>query len=259
MGIKGTVVRRLLSNPRARRAVIKLLTRPEVRRGAVKLARNPRVRRAVANQVVRGRLGRRRTGREAGRTYYGGAVGLGIGALVALIIGRRKTRREAGRTYYGGAVGLGLGALGIVMLVPLLLWLLRRTPRASSMVQRVRDLMTAEVVTVEPQTSIVDAARRMIQQEKGPLPVVEGDRPVAMVTDRDIIARVVAEGRVPTSVTVADIATRELVTIGPDQDVTEAARLMAEHQLDRILVVEGGRLVGIISEADIRIDEGPLA
>ena len=98
----------------------------------------------------------------------------------------------------------------------------------------------------------------MIQQEKGPLPVLEGDRPVAMVTDRDIIARVVAEGRDPNSLTVHDIATHELVTIGPDQAVEEALRLMAEHQLDRILVVEGARLVGIISEADIRIDEGPL-
>ncbi len=126
------------------------------------------------------------------------------------------------------------------------------------MVPRVRDLMTSEVVTVVPQTSIVDAARRMIQQEKGPLPVIEGDRPVAMVTDRDIIARVVAEGRDPNSLTVHDVATHELVTIAPDQAVEEALRLMAEHQLDRILVVEGDRLVGIISESDIRIDEGPL-
>ncbi len=55
-----------------------------------------------------------------------------------------------------------------------------------------------------------------------------------------------------------DIATRELVTIGPDQAVEEAVRLMAEHQLDRILVVEGDRLVGIISGANISIDEGPL-
>jgi CBS domain-containing protein len=58
---------------------------------------------------------------------------------------------------------------------------------------------------------------------------------------------------------VHDIATHELVTIGPEQDVDEARQLMAEHQLDRILVVEGDRLVGIISEADIRSDEGPLA
>jgi CBS domain-containing protein len=119
--------------------------------------------------------------------------------------------------------------------------------------------MVSSVVTIEPTTSIVDAARRMIQAEKGPLPVVEGDSPVAMVTDRDIIARVVAEGRDPNSVTVEDIATRELVTIGQDQDVNEARELMDQHELDRILVVEGERLVGIISEADIRSDEGPLA
>jgi CBS domain-containing protein len=124
---------------------------------------------------------------------------------------------------------------------------------------KVRDLMTSNVVTIEPSASVVDAAKRMIQQEKGPLPVVEGDRPVAMVTDRDIIARVVAEGRDPSSLTVNDIATTDLVTIGPDQDVQEARQVLAQRELDRVLVVEGDRLVGILSEADIRRDEGPLA
>ncbi len=123
---------------------------------------------------------------------------------------------------------------------------------------QVRDSMTSDVVTVEPSTGIVETAQRMIQQEKGPLPVVEGDQPVAMVTDRDIIARVVAEGHDPNSMTVDDIDTHELVTIGPDQDVDEARQLMGQHELDRILVVEGDRLVGIISEADVRSDEGPL-
>ena len=123
---------------------------------------------------------------------------------------------------------------------------------------QVRDLMVSSVVTNQPGTSIVEAARLMIQAEKGPLPVVEGESPVAMVTDRDIIARVVAQGRDPNSVRVEDIATRELVTTGPDQDVEEARQLMDQHELDRILVVEGERLVGIISEADIRSDEGPL-
>jgi CBS domain-containing protein len=224
---KGVVVRKLVSDPRTRRVVIKLLAKPKVRRGVVRLAKNPRVRRAVGNQVMRRRL-------------------------------RRRKPERAGTTYYGGVVGLGIGAVVIGILISLLMWLLRRAAREGGMVPQVRDLMTSEVVTVEPQTSIVDAARQMIQQEKGPLPVVEGDRPVAMVTNRDIIARVVAEGHDPNSLTVYDIATRELVTIGPDQAVEEAAQLMAEHQLDRILVVEGDRLVGIISEADIRIDEGPL-
>ena len=123
---------------------------------------------------------------------------------------------------------------------------------------QVRDLMVSEVVTIEPGTSVVDAAKRMIQEEKGPLPVVEGERPVAIITDRDIIAHVVAEGRDPNSVTVDDVATRDLVTIGPEQDVEEVRGLMGQHELDRVLVVEGDRLVGIISEADIRSEEGPL-
>src|SRR3712207_5723717 len=123
---------------------------------------------------------------------------------------------------------------------------------------RVRDRMVSSVVTLEPGTGVVDAAKRMIQEEKGPLPIVEGERPVAIVTDRDIIAHVVAEGRDPRSMTVHDIASRDLVTIGPEQDVDEARRLMDQHELDRILVVEDDKLVGIISEADIRSDEGPL-
>jgi CBS domain-containing protein len=128
------------------------------------------------------------------------------------------------------------------------------------MAEQIRDRMVSDVVTVEPGTSVVDAAKRMIQEKKGPLPVVEGDRVVAMVTDRDVIARVVAEGRDPNSLSVDDIATRELVTARPDQDIDEARQLMAEHQLDRVLVTEeGDRLVGIISEGDIRAEEGPLA
>ncbi len=124
---------------------------------------------------------------------------------------------------------------------------------------QVRDQMVSRVVTIEPGTGVVDAAKRMIQEEKGPLPIVEGERPVAIVTDRDIIAHVVAEGRDPTTMTVHDIASEDLVTIGPEQDIDEARRLMDQHELDRILVVEDDRLVGIISEADIRSDEGPVS
>jgi CBS domain-containing protein len=120
--------------------------------------------------------------------------------------------------------------------------------------------MTPDPATASPSMSVVEAALEMIQKEKGPLPVVEGGRVVAMVTDRDIIAQVVAAGQGPRSLWVSDIATKDVVTIGPDQDVEEARRLLAQHQLDRLVVVEeGDRLVGIISEADLRRDEGPLA
>lgn len=125
---------------------------------------------------------------------------------------------------------------------------------------QVRDGMTTDVVTIEPSATIVDAARRMIEEEKGPLPVVEAGRVVAIVTDRDIVARVVAADRDAHSVRVEEVATRDLVTAGPDQDLDEARRLMTEHHLDRLIVVEeDGHLLGIISEADIRAEEGPLA
>ena len=123
---------------------------------------------------------------------------------------------------------------------------------------RIADRMVTDVVTIEPEASVVDAAQKMIQREKGPVPVVEGTRLTGIVTDRDIIARVVAAGRDPRSVKVADIATSDLVTATPDQDLEEARRLLAQHRLDRLLVVEGERLVGILSEADLRADEGPL-
>lgn len=124
---------------------------------------------------------------------------------------------------------------------------------------KVREHMTSDVVSIAPGTGVVDAARAMIQQEKGPLPIAEGDRPVGIVTDRDLVAHVVAEGRDPNSVTVDDVGTRDLVTIEPDQDVNEARQVMAQKHLDRLIVMEGDRMVGIISEADIRSDEAPLA
>jgi CBS domain-containing protein len=124
---------------------------------------------------------------------------------------------------------------------------------------KVRDRMTSDVVSIQPGTSVRDAARTMIQKEKGPLPIVEGDRPVAIVTDRDLVAHVLAEGRDPDSTTVDDVASRDLATIEPDKDVDEARQLMSQRELDRILVTQSGRLVGIISEADIRSEEGPLA
>jgi CBS domain-containing protein len=135
----------------------------------------------------------------------------------------------------------------------------RRRQPAGGMPQ-VRQVMTADVVTVSPSMSVAEVAKEMIAREKGPLPVVEGGRVVAMVTDRDLVARVVAASRDPNTVRCEEIATKDLVTIGPDQDLQAARRLLAQHQLDRLLVVEeGDRLVGILSEADIRKDEGPLA
>jgi CBS domain-containing protein len=120
------------------------------------------------------------------------------------------------------------------------------------MAETIRDLMTRSPRTVDTGSSAVDAARLMRDEDVGLIPIVESDRLVGTVTDRDIAVRVVAEGKSPEKTRVADVASRELVTIDPDQDVEEAMRLMAKHQVRRLPVVEeDGKLVGIVAQADI--------
>jgi CBS domain-containing protein len=135
---------------------------------------------------------------------------------------------------------------------------MRRFGEGVGDMRRVSEMMVSDVVTIDSSASVADAAKQIIQEEKGTLPIVEGDQLHGMITDRDIIAHVVAEGRDNNSTTVHDIATYDLITVGPDQDVEEAQRLMDQHGLDRLLVVEEGRLVGLISGTDIRSDEGLL-
>src|SRR5437868_14251844 len=112
------------------------------------------------------------------------------------------------------------------------------------MPQTIRNLMTRSPRTVDSAGTAVDAARLMRDEEVGLSPVVESDRLVGTITDRDIAVRLVAEGKSPETTRVADIASRELVTIDPDQDVEEALRLMSKHQVRRLPVVEeDGKLV----------------
>lgn len=122
----------------------------------------------------------------------------------------------------------------------------------------IRELMTANPTTVEASAKVVDAARAMRQQDVGPVPVVEnGDRLAGIVTDRDIVLRVVADGGDPQSTTVGEIMSRDLVTVDPDQPLDEALRLMARHQVRRLPVCEeDGRLVGIVAQADIATELG---
>lgn len=121
----------------------------------------------------------------------------------------------------------------------------------------IRDLMTTNPQTVEPSTPIVEVARVMRDADVGPVPVVEGDRLVGLVTDRDIVVRVVADGNDPSSTTVGEIMSTDLVTVDPDQPLDEALRLMATHQVRRLPVTEeDGRPVGIVAQADIARELG---
>src|SRR4051812_31921798 len=120
------------------------------------------------------------------------------------------------------------------------------------MSESIRDIMTPNPRSVDSHASVAETARMMRDEDIGIVPMTEGDRLVGTVTDRDIAVRVVAEGRDPESTTVGEIASRELVTIDPEQGLDEALRLMARHQVRRLPVVEDdGKLVGIVAQADI--------
>jgi CBS domain-containing protein len=117
--------------------------------------------------------------------------------------------------------------------------------------KRIREVMTPSPETVEAGKSVVDAAKLMEKVDAGMIPVMDDGQLAGTVTDRDIVLRVVAAGKSSESTTVGEIATRELVTVDPDQDLEEALSLMARHQVRRLPVVEDGRLIGVVAQADV--------
>jgi CBS domain-containing protein len=120
------------------------------------------------------------------------------------------------------------------------------------MANTIRDLMTSNPTTIEPDKTVVDAAKLMRDEDAGLIPVVEGQKLIATITDRDITIRVVAEGKDATSTSVRDAASTRIVTVDPDQNLDEALQLMAKNQVRRLPVVEeDGKLVGIVAQADV--------
>ncbi len=119
----------------------------------------------------------------------------------------------------------------------------------------VKDVMTPNPRTVTPETGVVEAAKLMASEDVGPLPVVEGGELVGIVTDRDLVTRVIAEGRDPGSTLVGDVCSSKPVTVSPDDDVSHALTLLAQHQVRRLPVAEGDQIVGIVAQADIAREE----
>ncbi|AJP05283.1 CBS domain-containing protein [Streptomyces leeuwenhoekii] len=125
------------------------------------------------------------------------------------------------------------------------------------MVQYVRDIMTSEPVTVEPQTSVVDVARIMRDEDLGAVLVTEGDRLRGLVTDRDLVIRALAEGGDPQQTTVAGACSDDVVTVRPDEELDHVVELMREHAVRRIPVVDEGHPVGIVSLGDMAMERDP--
>lgn len=119
--------------------------------------------------------------------------------------------------------------------------------------KKVREVMTERVDCLGPENSAAEAARHMKRLNVGAIPVCQGEDLYGIVTDRDIVVRVVAEGKDLATTLLRDCCTRELVTIEPEADVRRAAEIMAEHQIRRLPVVQGKRLVGIVSLGDLAV------
>ena len=113
--------------------------------------------------------------------------------------------------------------------------------------------MTSNPCSIDADKSVAYAAKMMREEDVGLAPIVEAERLVGMLTDRDITVRVVAEGKDPEQVKVRDVASSsQLVTVSPQQDLDEALRMMAKHQIRRLPVVEeDGKLVGVVAQADV--------
>ena len=120
--------------------------------------------------------------------------------------------------------------------------------------RRCREIMTGNVQTATREMSLQEVARLMREGDMGAMPVVENEKLVGIVTDRDIVVRAIAEGQ-DASTKIGDVMTTEIFSVKPDDFVFEAIRLMGDKQVRRIPVVsELGELAGIIAMADIALE-----
>ena len=113
------------------------------------------------------------------------------------------------------------------------------------------EIMTKKPVTVGADVSVVEAARMMKDRKVGSLVVLDGETPIGIVTERDMVTKVMAEGRSVGETKVLDVMSTPLVSIHPHMEVAEAAKRMASLNIRRLAVVDGGKLVGLVTENDI--------
>jgi CBS domain-containing protein len=117
----------------------------------------------------------------------------------------------------------------------------------------VRHAMTENPKALSPERTAGDAAGLMAQFDFGAVPVVEGDTVAGIVTDRDLVVRVMAKRRDPTDVTLGEIVTTSVTTVSPDTELNEARDLMEDKRIRRLPVVKDGALVGMLSIGDVAV------
>jgi CBS domain-containing protein len=122
------------------------------------------------------------------------------------------------------------------------------------MARTVNQVMTHDPRTVSPNDNLVEAARLMRDSDAGTVICVRDGQVAGILTDRDIVVRAIADGRDPSSTSVGDVASANPVTVTPDADASEAARLMREHDIRRLVVLQDGRPAGIVSIGDLALE-----
>jgi CBS domain-containing protein len=115
----------------------------------------------------------------------------------------------------------------------------------------VREVMTPSVISVEASSSVRDAAQVMVERGVGSVIVMEAGRPVGILTERDVLRRVVVKGLDPVKTKVGEVMSSPLVTVRADAYMIDASRLMAQRDIRRLLVVEGDKPVGVVTEKDL--------
>ncbi len=120
---------------------------------------------------------------------------------------------------------------------------------------QVRDIMTSDVTALAPSSTIAEVAQAMRHLNVGSIPLVENGRLVGLITDRDIVLRVVADGLDPHLEQAAMHMTRDPITVAPDTSLEEAEQLMAREQIRRLPVVEHGQLVGYLALGDLAVHD----
>jgi CBS domain-containing protein len=120
---------------------------------------------------------------------------------------------------------------------------------------KVREVMTDSPRCVTLETPISEAAQLMESEDVGSLPVLEGDELAGMITDRDIVIRAIAKGKDPRGMPVREIASREVITVYAEDDLSNALEKMASRQVRRLPVVDDeNRLVGVLAQADVALE-----
>ncbi|GAA2656307.1 CBS domain-containing protein [Streptomyces aculeolatus] len=126
--------------------------------------------------------------------------------------------------------------------------------------QQVHEIMTAAPVAVGTLTAVPEVARRMRDEDIGAVLVTDGGELRGVVTDRDLVVRVLAAGQDPGSSTVADACSQEPVSVGPGEPVDRAVELMREHALRRLPVVDDrGGVLGVVSLGDLAVERDPTS